>query len=130
MQPNTRGDEHVSWPPHIYVAAHTGRLRRWFKGPLALLSVEIPPKDGAAGHEVRLFEADSQPPTGIKKSDCLEVFFRKALKTLLTRSTFRIKPAITVYGSHQVAAAFGGYQEDILRKALLTAGARDVEFRS
>jgi len=81
-------------------------------------------------HEVGLFEPTSQPPAGIKKADCLEVFFRQALKTLFARSRFRIKPTVGVHGSKHVAAAFGGYQEDILRKALLTAGARDVQFRS
>jgi hypothetical protein len=43
---------------------------------------------------------------------------------------FRIKPAVRVYGSRQLTAAFGGYQEDILRKALLTAGASAVQFES
>jgi hypothetical protein len=123
-------DEHLSWVPHIYVAQRTGRLQRWLKGPVTLLSVGTVPSAGGAAHEVRLFESTSQPPAGVKKADCLEVFFRQALKTLFARSPFRIKPAVTVHGSQQVAAAFGGYQEDILRKALVTAGARDVEFRS
>ena len=123
-------DEHLSWVPRIYVAPHTRRLERWLKGPVALLSVGAPPASRNSGHEVRLFEADSQPPVGVKKADCLEVFFRQALKHLLATATFRIKPAVTVHGSRQLATAFGGYQEDILRKALLTAGAQVVHFQS
>jgi hypothetical protein len=123
-------DEHVSWVPRIYVAPRRRRLERWLKGPVALLSVGTPPGVSSPGHEVGLFDSDSQPPLGIKKADCLEVFFRQALKTLFAASRFRIKPAVTVHGSRQLAAAFGGYQEDILRKALLTAGAQAVQFQS
>jgi hypothetical protein len=123
-------DKHVSWTPNIYVAPCTGRLDRWLKGPVALLGVGSAPNTGTQAHEVRLFEAASEPPAGVRKADCLEVFFRQALKTLFAESLFRIKPTVVVYGSRQVATAFGGFQEDILRGALLTAGARDVVFRA
>ena len=123
-------DEHVSWVPRIYVAPRTRRLERWLKGPVALLSVGTPPGVRGPGHEVRVFDSNSQPPAGVKKADCLEVFFRQALKTLFAASTFRVKPSVTVHGSRQLSAAFGGYQEDILRKALLTAGAQTVQFQS
>jgi hypothetical protein len=123
-------NEHLSWVPEVYVAPRTRRLQRWLKGPLALLSVGTPPDSKNKGHEVRLFDPNSQPPAGIKKADCLEIFFRQALKHLFAASLFRIKPAVAVYGSRDLAAAFGGYQEDILRAALLTAGAQAVQFHS
>lgn len=122
-------DVHLSWVPRIYVVPRTRRLERLLKGPVALLSVGTPSATNP-GHEVRLFDSKSEPPTGIKKADCLELFFRQALKTLFARSRFRIKPTVTVHGSRTVAAALGGYHEDILRKALLTAGAQAVEFQS
>jgi hypothetical protein len=121
-------DEHLSWVPRIYVAPRSRRLERWLKGPVALLSVGTPPTRNT-GHEVRLFDSISEPPKGVRKADCLD-FFRQALNTLFAGSTFRIKPAVSVHGSRTVAAAFGGYHEDILRKALLTAGAHAVEFQS
>jgi hypothetical protein len=124
------GDQHLSWAPRVYVAGRTRGLERWLKGPVALFSVGNPPGAGNPGYEVGLFDSNSEPPPGIRKADCLEIFFRQALKTLFAESIFRIKPAVRVYGSRQLTAAFGGYQEDILRKALLTAGARAVQFES
>ena len=123
-------NEHLSWVPEVYVAPRTGRLQRWLKGPVALLSVGTPPDSKNKGHGVRLFDPNSQPPDGITKADCLELFFRQALKHLFAVSLFRVKPAVAIHGSRDLAAAFGGYQEDILRTALLTAGAAAVRFHS
>jgi hypothetical protein len=123
-------DEHLSLVPTVYVTPRTGRLQRFLLGSAALVSVGAAPANGTVAHEVRLFDPASEPPEGIGKADCLELFLRQALKRLFARSRFRIKPSVEVYGSRQVATALGGYQEVLLRKALLTAGASQVEFHS
>jgi hypothetical protein len=78
-------------------------------------------------HLVRLFDPTSQAPPGLSKADCLEVFFRYALKTLLSKSLFRVKPVVQVYGGSGLAQALGGYQDSVLRQALMRAGASRVE---
>jgi hypothetical protein len=80
-----------------------------------------------AGHSpmlrVELFGSDP-PPLGLSKLACLGAFFRFALKLVVDRHLFRVRPEVRVWGSETVSQVLGGYERDLLGHALKYAGAK------
>ena len=105
--------------PVVYLAQDSRRTK--------LLSVGQPPSDGTPSVRVELF-APGPPPTGISKYDCLQRFFAWALKVIVDRHLFRIRPDVRIWGAERLAGLFGGCERDLLANALQGAGAKRVKW--
>jgi hypothetical protein len=77
-------------------------------------------------YSIPLFSGGAKLPPGLSKAECLERFFRLALKRLLDGYLFRAKPRVEVHGVASLESVLAGYQEGLLRNALKTAGAHSV----
>jgi hypothetical protein len=109
----------VSLGPVVYVVPD-GR-----RNPI--VAVASPPPTGTAAIRVEVFSPES-PPSGISKLECLAALFTQGLKTIVDRSLFRVRPEVLVRGSETVTRTFGGYERDLVAKALEQAGARRVRW--
>jgi hypothetical protein len=120
--------EHFALEPIVHVSRQEHLFKRLIFGPVWVHGVgsEIPKRPG--GQPVHLFDPDSEPPQGLNKADCLEVFFRYAMKVVIEKLYFRIKPVAEVHGSRILQAPLGGYQQELLRRALLRSGVSHVQF--
>ena len=92
-----------------------------------ILAVGAPPPTGTPAVAIHVFDDDA-PPTGVSKFDCLAALMTRALKTILERSLFRVRPDVLVRGAESVAAALGPYHRDLLAKALEHGGAKRVRW--
>ena len=109
---------------HLLQSQNTGWLRV-FGGSLQM-ALGGDPLSTQPAYTVTLFSGGAKLPPGFSKADCLERFFRVALKRLMDSYVFRTKPHIELRGMARLESALAGYQEGLLRDALKTAGARSV----
>jgi hypothetical protein len=121
-------DDHFALEPVVHVSRRTGFLPRHLFGSVQLHGIGREPQKVPGGRRVQLLDPSSQPPDGLQKADCLEVFFRYAVKSAIQKLHFRIKPVAEVHGSQSLRVPLGGYQHEVLERALLRAGASRVWF--
>jgi hypothetical protein len=97
-------------------------------GPkLKVLAVGAPPPTGTPAVAIHVFDEEAPPP-GVSKFDCLAALMTSALKTILERSLFRVRPEVLVRGAESVATTLGPYHRDLLAKALELGGAKRVRW--
>jgi hypothetical protein len=109
---------------HLMPSENTG-WRRALIGSMRMALGGDPLTDQPA-YSVPLFSGGAKLPAGLSKADCLERFFRLAFKRVMDSYVFRTKPRVEVRGLARLEPALAGYQEELLRGALKTAGAGAV----
>jgi len=80
----------------------------------------------APGRVVELFEPAQ--PDEPARFDTLVTFFRYVLALTMTGHLFRVRPTVRVRGVGALRGLMNGYEEQVVRDALLRAGAARVEF--
>ena len=111
--------EPVSLAPLVYVSPDSRRNR--------VIAVGTAPRDGMPALPVAVFGSAS-PPSGVSKFDCLAALFTEGLKAIVNRSAVRLRPDVLVRGAETLSAGLGGYERDLLARALEQAGARRVRW--
>jgi hypothetical protein len=85
-------------------------------------------EDVPAASRVDLFTSSSEPVAGVDKLQCLVELCRFGLMKLFGRGPL-VRPAVTVVGADTLAEKLQGYQQPLLREALIDAGGRDIQFQ-
>ena len=109
---------------HLLQSQNTGWLR--VLGGSLQMALGGDPLTTRPVYSVPLFSGGAELPPGLSKANCLERFFRVALKRLMDGYVFRTKPRVEVRGMARLESLLAGYQEGLLRDALKLAGARSV----
>ena len=107
----------MSVAPIVYVAPDARRNR--------ILAVGTAPPESAL--RVEVFRP-GPPPSGVSKFDCLAAVFHHGLKAIIYRSFLRTRPEVLVRGAEILAPTFGGYERDLVARALEQGGARRVRW--
>lgn len=94
-------------------------------GPLEIIVADTPPAHRDAW-KVAVFSSD-RPPAGVSKLECLTALMKHGLTAILNRSLWRRTPIVEVRGAGSLTG-FGGYERDLLARALTDAGARQVRW--
>lgn len=110
----TDGDVRVELEPRIWVSDD---------GRLVEVGAYRPP---AGARPIELFEPAA--PDDPSRFDALVKLFRHVFKVMQDRSLFRIRPWVRVRGVAALRPLLNGYEEEVVRHALLQSGAVNVEF--
>lgn len=73
---------------------------------------------------VDIFDPKSRTAPPELKFECLEAFFRFAIVKLRGGTTL-LRPRVHIRGAERLSELLGGYEGTLLRRVLLTAGARE-----
>lgn len=120
------GDARLEFEPTVHVTPS----REGARGGVRLISAVYGerPRDDDRGIPVRMFYADDLPSDILSnKHEYLARLLRHALNDLMGRYRFPLKPRVRLFIAPDVIRATGGYAELLLRRALLQAGAKEVE---
>ena len=78
------------------------------------------------GRVITLFQpAGSEEPL---RFDALVALFRYLLSLLQERNVFKLRPWVRVHGVAALRPLLNGYEQEVIRQALLRSGAANVEF--
>ena len=91
-----------------------------------LLGVGDERPGGGGGRVIELFEPaqPDEPP----RFDALVSFFRYVMAVTMESTLFKLRPLVQVRGAALLRPLLHGYEEELIRHALLQAGAAKVVF--
>jgi hypothetical protein len=124
----TGARECIDVAPVIHLSAPTGRSAGGLGGRRLLEIGDDGPNAQRTALRVDLFDLDAGVPPGLDRAACLEPFFRHALKRIIEKNVFRIRPTVTVSGIAAITPIFGPKTRTLLEDALRTGGAAAVIF--
>lgn len=78
---------------------------------------------------VKLFSQSPHPVPDVSKEECLEGFFRYAIKKV-GKTADPVRPRMIIVGAGRFRDLFCGYEQWIFREMAIRSGARACEFRS
>jgi hypothetical protein len=99
--------------------------RLWVSNDGRIVGVGDRPSDGS-GRPIPLFEQSSADET--PRFDALVKFFRYVISVMQRTRLFTMRPYVRVHGATSLRPLLNGYEEEIVRQALLQSGAAKVVF--
>ncbi len=99
-------------------------------GGFQVLAVGETPPDAPSSDVVRvdLFSSSGLPPGVPDRFEFLTAFMRHAFMTVTGRVAM-VRPAVTIQGVHSLSQIAHGYEQSLIARAAIDAGARTVEFK-
>ena len=114
----TRRDRSIGIATFLYLSNNNGTYK--------IQSIGEECEGSGSFSRVELFRDGPNPGESYSRSELLEAFLRYGLKKVIGRNFMR--PTVIFQGTQTLDSILAGYQDAILSKTALNAGAHEVEF--